>query len=155
LLVDRIDGSTNRLILDGMSKYNANDASPTWMDYSGSSRFKITVPGAAIDTDNEHSPYPHRDYVTIRGFRVVATNQPVIIINAGHFVFENNDVSAQTGASIGPGLIYQHRPLGDTNHANFSCCIVIRNNYIHDEFGEAIYISGNGGDGGKGPGVPP
>ena len=155
LLLSRTDTSTNRLTLDGLSKFNTSASGPSWSNYSGSSRFSITVTTAAFDTNNEGSPFTHRDYCTVRGFRLKATNQPCIVINTSHFIFELNEVTAQTGAAIGPGFIYQHRPLADTNHANFSTDITIRNNYIHHTFGEGIYISGNGGDGGNGQGVPP
>ena len=51
----RTDNSTNRITLDGMSKYNANDTNPSWMDYTGSSRLQITGK-YPITTKNYGSP---------------------------------------------------------------------------------------------------
>ncbi len=152
----RTDSSTHRVTLDGMTKYNTSDASPSWAAYTGNSRFAITTSsGSGISTTNFSTPWTHRDYVTVRGFKIVATNQPVVLVNTSSLIFEYNEVSAQSGAAVGPGVIYQHRPLADTDHSHFASNIVIRNNSIHDTFGEGIYISGNGGDGGSGQGVPP
>src|SRR5439155_6498500 len=41
--VRRTDMSTNRLTLDGMSRYNTNDANPSWVDYAGANRMRIRV----------------------------------------------------------------------------------------------------------------
>src|SRR5262249_51750889 len=43
LHVSRTDKSSNRLTLDGMSKYNTNDANPSWADYNGSSKMRIRM----------------------------------------------------------------------------------------------------------------
>lgn len=150
--LNRTNTSDTRLTLDGMSRYNTNDSAPSWAAYAGSSRLAVTVPIYALSTNNGGAPYTHRDNITVKGFKLVAVDQPVVVQNAGGFVFEENDVSAAAGAAVGPGLIYQHLPVGDTAHANFSREIIIRNNNIHDTFGEAIYISGNGGNGGAPPG---
>src|SRR5262245_60519592 len=40
--VNRSNTSTNRLTLDGMSKYNTNDSVPNWVDYTGTNKFHIT-----------------------------------------------------------------------------------------------------------------
>jgi hypothetical protein len=128
----RTDPSNHRLILDGMSKYNTDDASPLWTNYSGSAKFEIT------------GTYPISSYaiagpqnnVTIRGFRVLSTGGQLIPYRGGsHVLIENNELSALPSANIGAGLMFGDLP-GTTD-------LTIRNNIIHDTFGEAIYVGGN------------
>ena len=61
---------SHRLTLDGMSKYNTNDAAPNWVDYTGTKKFKVncakTCGSMSIGWDDDNQ----RDYVTIRGFEV-------------------------------------------------------------------------------------
>src|SRR6266850_1849817 len=41
--LSRTDKSSNRLTLDGMSKYNTDDVTPSWVDYTGTSKMRIRV----------------------------------------------------------------------------------------------------------------
>src|SRR6185369_17867639 len=68
LQLRRTDTSSNRLTLDGMSRYNANDATPVWFDYTGTSRFTINYGGWDAITGTTNSPYL-ASYITLRGFR--------------------------------------------------------------------------------------
>src|SRR5262249_3191327 len=60
----------HRLTLDGMSLYNTNDATPHWVTYTGTHKFKIdcvnTCGSMSIGWDDDNQ----RDYVTLRGFEV-------------------------------------------------------------------------------------
>jgi hypothetical protein len=133
LYLYRTNASSYRLTLDGMTRYNANDLNPSWLSYSGSSRFQITA-GYAISTWDIAAP---QSYVTIRGFKVVSTGGQIIQYGRGgsHVVIENNDLSAASSAVIGAGLGFGDAP-GSSD-------LTIRNNVIHDTFGEAIYVGGN------------
>jgi hypothetical protein len=133
LYLYRTNASSFRLTLDGMSRYNANDVSPSWSDYNGSSRFQITA-GYPISTWDVAAP---QNYVTIRGFRIISTGGQLIQYGHGgsHVVIENNELSAAASALIGAGLGFGDAP-GSSD-------LTIRNNVIHDTFGEAIYIGGN------------
>jgi hypothetical protein len=93
--IDRTDTSTHRLILDGMSQTHTNDSSPS--------------PGQGIQ----------RDYVTIRGFRIIAGDDGVggQIINywgGSHVVIEENDLShhANAGHGAGPQFGYAYHQAG-------------------------------------------
>ncbi|HVE38287.1 MAG TPA: Ig-like domain-containing protein [Planctomycetota bacterium] len=133
LYLYRTNTSSTRLTLDGMSRYNTNDLNPSWQSYSGSSRFQITG-GYPISTYDVTAP---QNYVTIRGFRVISTGGQLLQYGRGgsHVVIENNEFSAASSAVIGAGVGFGDAP-GSKD-------LTIRNNVIHDTFGEAIYIGGN------------
>ena len=66
----RSDTGTNRLTLDGMSKYNTNDWKPAWSDYSGPHVCRITEQKGqrALGWEMKSVSSPKQNYVTIRGF---------------------------------------------------------------------------------------
>jgi hypothetical protein len=145
LPLNRTDGSSNRLTLDGMTKFNTNDAVPSWTDYSGNSRFKITA-SYPVNSNNFSPPYPDRNFMTIRGFRIVATNgQIAALMGMSNLIFEFNDCYSLAGTTGGPAVI-TGIPFG-TNMGiyggSWSSHVTIRNNTIHDTFGEGIYIGGS------------
>ena len=141
--VRRTDTSTHRLTLDGKSKYNTNDAIPSWTNYTGSSRYKIS--GAPYAMESGFSG-PKKNYVTIRGFKLVAgTSKALSYWGGDHLVFEFNDFSA-TSSSTGSLVFfeYAHRTSATDARQNGGCTdIVFRNNVVHDTAGEGIYIGGS------------
>lgn len=132
LTVARSNTSTHRLTLTGMDKWNTNDASPSWADYNGSSRFKITGgPSAAF------LYMPDDDYVTLRGFKVVSNGSPehVAQVAGSHVIIEWCDISGMSTASM-----FQFRYAIDSSG---SCDdITIRNNVFHDGYKELLYFGG-------------
>src|SRR5438093_3002193 len=83
--VKRTDMSPHRLTLDGMSKYNANETTPSWSDYAGTSKMRMRgnrTNGSPIYFSlgwYDGDPYFQQwnggqggklDYVTMRGFEV-------------------------------------------------------------------------------------
>ena len=143
LSIARTDMSTHRLTFDGMSQYNTSDTSPSWLPYTGSSRFQITTT-YPVTTANNLSGV-ERNYWTLRGFRVIATNgQQLFMTAVRHVIVENNHFSSDlTGvpvaSRVGPGVIVS-KPVLATSIAGVD--VTIRNNIIHDTFGEGIYIGG-------------
>lgn len=145
LAVLRSSGSPYRLTLDGSSQYNANDTSPSWSSNTGNSRFRITAPIPVS------SGFGARSYVTVRGFRLIATQGQIVFWWGGSGVtIEDNDGSSSKTNTYGPGIYY-----GYTNSEGTACpsvsekdsCVafsdlIIRGNYVHDTFGEGIYIGG-------------
>lgn len=146
LQINRTDTSTHRIVLDGMSQYNTNDTTPSWSAYTGNSRFEITG-SEPIGTNNDVSN-AHRDYWTARGFHTIGnggTNH-VFICNSSHIVYEYGDHTINSftnGVSAGPGLIVAHRPIDDTNAANYATDILLYNNNVHNNQGEGIYLGGS------------
>ena len=70
-----------------------------------------------------------------------------------NITIEENELSALSGSTVGPGLYFQYTQTDDsvvgcTPRGAESCVafdnIIIRNNYIHDTFGEALYMGGCG-----------
>src|SRR2546422_192101 len=143
IALDRTDTGTHRLTLDGMSQYNTNDAAPSWVAYSGSARFQITS-RYPVNSDNFSSPYPNRDYITIRGFRIIATDGQIAALQGmNNLIFEYNHGSSQAGTTTGPGV---STGLPNVGAATFPSHIIIRYNTIHDTRGECIYIGGSNPD---------
>jgi len=147
LNVYRTDTTSNRLTLDGNSKYNTNDGAPLWAAYSGTSHFQITAAYPVSTGTGE------RSNTTARGFRLIATNGQIVYWWGGHnVVLEDNELSSSPGATIGPGIYFGYTQQEGTTcppvSAVSSCVrytnLVIRRNYIHDTQGEGIYIGGCG-----------
>lgn len=150
LQILRTNTSSRRLTLDGMSQYNTSDTVPSWLPYSGSSRFRITVAGsgqAAVTTSN-FGTTTSRNYVTLRGFRIIGGTQGAVIANASHWIIELNDISnSGTDASgvalqmyCSASLVGNEMP--DAAIGTFGTDVIIRNNTVHDSSQEAIYIGG-------------
>ena len=145
LAVRRTNSSQNRLTLDGNSQYNGSDSVPSWTTNTGTSRFQITAtyPISTISAPNSN--------VTVRGFRAIATNGQIIFWWGGHnVIIEDNDVSSSPGATLGPAIYfgYTQEELSNcpTASGKENCTVFtnlfIRQNYIHDTFGEGIYVGG-------------
>ena len=147
----RTDGSANRLTLDGMSQYNANDANPTWSAYSGSSRFTVNYNGWDAITGTTNAPYLASN-ITIRGFRAFSTEgKPLNLWGGNNMIVEYNEVSHLAFDGDGPGMLLQYsRKAGETEvpcapNMDHNCGVtnvIIRNNLIHNTQGEGIYIGG-------------
>lgn len=137
----RTNTSSNHLTLDGMSRFNNNDSNPTWVNYSGPRRFQITAP-VPISTANTSSPFPARRNYTVRGFVVRGSIKVLDIAHSINATLEYNDVAAQVGATNGPAL-HVDNWAATNNGALWSDGLVIRNNLVHDTYGEAIYINGH------------
>ncbi len=139
----RSDASTHRLTLDGMSKYNTNDASPSWVDYSGMSRFKIAVArgSLSIGVQGPNSSFP-MNYTTIRGFDVSGASGRLLI--AGNYsVVEYTHVHDIYGT--GPNIMLEPSvrdyPRCTALFGNLHD-ITVRGNSVDHGFGEGIYLSG-------------
>ncbi len=140
----RTDQSTRRLTLDGMSQYNSDDADPSWKEYAGESRFHI-----ATDYPIGSSKGTRRSYVTIRGFGVVAGTggkggQGIHYWGGDHVVIEHCRITKHPNVAHGPGIIFGYAWKADGTPENGGCTdLVIRNNVVHDVYGEGIYIGGS------------
>lgn len=144
IVLSRTDASTNRLTLDGMSFYNTSEVTPSWVTYSGNSRHAITCTNNAVGTNNFNGaggPWPDRNYITVRGF-ILNSNQTVILGGVHQFVLEYCDVSAPVGAVNGPGILVciPYQLNNGTTGGSFPTQVTIRNNTVHDTFGEGIYL---------------
>jgi MYXO-CTERM domain-containing protein len=138
----RTDGSTNRLILDGRSFYNSDDAAPDWQPASGLHRFEITA-RYPMTTGPEK-----RDYVTISGFRIIAGDDGVggqIIYYWGgdHVIIEQCELMHHPNAGHGAGLQFGYAHHQGENGNGGCTDLVIRDNVISDTFGECIYVGGS------------
>lgn len=155
----RTDTSTHVLTLDGISQYNTNDASPSWApyitpsptNYKAASKFQITattpIQGAAIASNTNCV-----NYVMIQGFRLIYTGfggQVANLAYIGNLIFQYNEGSASTGVFGGPGFIVgpAHGPTCAVDH------VTVRYNYIHNTYGECIYVGGASPTGDP-PGTP-
>lgn len=160
-VVDRDDTDvskqTTRLTLDGNAKYNTNDSSPAWRDYYGSSKFQINASSMGIAS----SASVVRSYVTIKGFKVVASSGGsghIVSLGAGDsIVIQDCELTHHTNMSADFSGLYFHYVrdghteipcvANDVHTCRSSNGITIKNNVIHDTHGECLYIGGiSGGD---------
>ncbi len=139
----RTDASAHRFTLDGMSKYNTNDATPSWVDYSGTTRFRIAIASdsLSIGVQGPNTGYP-MNYTTIRGFDVsgatgrvlIAGNYAVVEYTHVHDIFGNGaNIMVQPSVKDYPNCSALFGNLHD---------ITIRGNSVDHGFGEGIYVSG-------------
>ena len=136
----RTDTSTHRLTLDGMSQYSTSNSAPSWLPYSGASRFQITA-SLPVSSENFSSPFPMRNYITIRGYVLISTGGQIAALEGmGNLIFELNDASATSAATNGAAVF---TGISGTGATNWGSHIIIRNNTIHDTQGECIYIGGS------------
>lgn len=141
----RTDKSEHRLILDGMSKYNAGDQAPDWREYRGTSRHHITHDYPI----NSATRSEKRSHVTIRGFKLVAGatgrgGQGIAWWGGDHVVIEHCEITKHEKVAHGPGIILNYAWNKDGSAENGGCTdITIRNNVVHAVYGEGIYIGGS------------
>jgi hypothetical protein len=140
----RSNTSTHNLTLDGMSKYNQNDATPAWADYTGTNKFQLNIQAGdslSIGVQGPNNIYP-MNHTTIRGFDVSGSTGRVLL--AGNYVTLEY-VHAHNIVSNGPNLMLQP-PVNDyptctTLFGNLHD-ITFRGNTVDHGFGEGIYVSG-------------
>jgi hypothetical protein len=144
LSILRTDQSEHRLTLDGMSQYNTDDGRPSWSEYTGDSRFHI-----AADYPIGSNKGTKRSYVTVRGFDVVAGTggrggQGIHYWGGDHVVIEHCRITKHPDVAHGPGIIFGYAWQADGTPENGGCTdLVIRNNVVHNTYGEGIYIGGS------------
>jgi hypothetical protein len=135
-----LDPSPHRLVIDGMSKYNTNDATPVWGDYAGPQKTRIAPGSGSLSIGWQDDQ--QRDHVTIRGFEV--TGRGARIRWGGHdSVLEHiwsHDVSG-TGATVQFNQAMSDHP--ECRDLGKSERITVRNNRIERGIGEGLYIAGN------------
>jgi hypothetical protein len=141
--VSRTDKSSNGLTLDGMSKYNTNDANPSWVDYTGTHKMRIRATGGSMGLGwsvNDISLKMH--YVTMRGFEVTG-HQARTLFGGSHTVLEYiwaHDITGLDPAVLFAGAVSDDKPLRDIGKDND---ITVRNILIERCMGEGLYIAGN------------
>ena len=154
--VKRTDKSSHRLTLDGMSKYNTNDASPSWSDYTGTSKMRIRgnrTNGSPIYFSlgwYDGDPFFQQwnggqggklDYVTMRGFEVTGIAGR-ITWGGSYSVLEyiwSHDVTDE-GAPVQLAAAVTDYP--NCVDMGKSRDITIRNILVERVIGEGLYIAG-------------
>lgn len=138
----RTDTTTNRLTLDGMSQYNADDAQPSWREYAGPCKMRIRILKGAlsIGCHGTEPEYPMH-YVTVRGFEATGGSGRVVF-GGSHTVVENMYIHDIT--RVGANLMLHGSVESDgTESFGRLTDITIRNNLIERGEGEGIYVAGN------------
>jgi len=142
----RTDPSGHRLTLDGMSRYNADDGQPQWSPYAGPSRLEIHY-GYPLSA---HVPGTNQDNVTIRGFKAIGGfggrgGQALVYWGGSHVRIEQCEFLHAPEAKHGACVQFNYAWDEHGTRQNGGCSdITIRNNLIHDTFGEGLYIGGSG-----------
>src|SRR5712692_4675992 len=142
-LSKRSDTGGNVLTLDGNSKYNTSAMSPNWVSYSGKSKCRF---GYLTAQNASHVKYSN---ITIHGLHVATVDgNKQIGIRGDNWIIENCECEHTSTANNGPGILLV--PTSDSAHEGSSyyapvCTnILIRNNIVHDSYGEALYMGGGG-----------
>ncbi|OGS20208.1 MAG: hypothetical protein A3J83_08740 [Elusimicrobia bacterium RIFOXYA2_FULL_40_6] len=146
LQIYRTANTSYRLVLDGISKYNTDDANPSWAVNTSGKRLFVHGDFGVFASS------PKKNYVTIRGFECMWTKWKGIGYWGGdHVIIEDCVVYGDpiNTPTDGPGIYFDYAYKEDNpSQGNFGCTdIIIRNNLIHDTQGEPIYFGGNGNNG--------
>ena len=166
ITINRTDTSTNRLTLDGSTKWNTNDTTPSWQDYAGpptrdtpKARLLNQGNGWAIGWGTS-GIIPAMDNVTIRGFETSGDRGRFRLEGGGsHFIVEYNYVHDVTGG--GPGMQFNAgnyaystgptvtNPTGvcTLRVSHLSTDVWFQYNHIANTADENLYFGGNGEDG--------
>lgn len=136
-LVQRQTNQANRLTLDGRSFWNSSDSVPSWSAYTGSSRCQVKNFTSTTTTHIKHSD------VTIDGFHIrCAVNDKLVSIAGDNWIVQNCDAAHASGASGGPGILIQETSDVASSWTLPCTNILLQSNFVHDTFGEGIYVGG-------------
>jgi hypothetical protein len=124
--------------------YNTNDSAPSWAinvvpsanNFRRASKFQISATDATVQVADFSAANNCMNYVTIRGFRLIAQGGQAINASfVGNLVIQYNEANSLSNPG---GMIF----VGPV-HGPSSCSadhVQILNNYFHDNYGETIYV---------------
>ena len=122
----------SRLILDGRSQANLDDAAPRWVAYSGAARAQWR----GVTTTEQHLK---KSRVTVTGFELRDSVSQGVFWEAGDEVVLEDLVISNNGRSPAILLEYADRSGLPSDH------FTVRNNHLFNITGECIYIGGREG----------
>jgi hypothetical protein len=145
-----------KLGFDGKTIYNSGTTTPAWVTNSTPTMCTVRWVYA------QNPEHKKRSNIRVFGFRILTDSVSIskfVSICGDNWEVSDCDMSHTSNATDGPGILLV--PTSDSAHEGSSyfappCTnIVIRNNYVHDTCGEAIYIGGGGTNPGEaGSGYP-
>jgi hypothetical protein len=167
ITMNRTSTSGRRLTLDGMTKWNQNDSTPSWADYGGSLTRSTSKHQVSNTAGNGWSigwgggpPVVAMDDVTIRGFESTGSRARFRLEGGGsRFIVEYNYVHDVSDG--GPGMqfnagAYAYSDGPTTSNPSGVCTLLVthlsddvifRYNVINNTADEGLYFGGNGEDG--------
>jgi hypothetical protein len=152
LVMQRTDTSTNVLTLDGISQYNTNVSTPSWLvnvtptplNWQAASKFQIT---STTPFDANASAASCRSNIVLQGFRLIATEGQVINgTYISNFTVRFMEGSRNNGGSYGPGVDIGPGNNGPGCGGKGPANVSILNSYIHNTWGECLYIGASQSD---------
>jgi hypothetical protein len=170
-LGSRTDTSANMLTLDGISKYNTNSATPSWATnliptpcigwrcaatapFATAQKFQVTATTPLEGNDNVNNCL---GYFTVQGFTFHnAEGQSADVTYIHDLTVQYNEFKRIGVGSYGPGVIAgpgQHGPCNaSTSNVGGPDNVTIQYNWVHETWGECIYIGASTSDPPGGPG---
>jgi len=142
-MTNKTPNPTGTLTLNGHSFYNTNDSTPSWSAYSGTSKARV------VGVDSQNAGHMKYSKVTIDGLRIMQSGgNKGVAICGDNWTVENSDISHTASATDGPLFLIVPTADGPHEGSSFYCSamsnITIRNNTIHDSWGELIYVGAGG-----------
>jgi len=169
-LGSRTDTSTNVLTLDGISMYNTNSSAPSWTTnvtpapctgwrcaatspFATANKFQVTSITPIAGNDNVSNCL---GYFTVQGFTFRNTEgQSADLTYIHDLTFQYNDLARVATGSYGPGVIVgpsQHGPCQSKGVDSGPDNVTVQYNYVHQTWGECIYVGASTSDPPGGPG---
>lgn len=133
LTIGRTEPGPHRVLLDGLSLYNTDDAAPVWL--SNPTRARAIVRGVSTGYDNIA-----RSRVTVRGFEVTGSKDKGVYWRAGDEVVLEDLIVHDNKGSPSVNLEYSNRS------GLPSRSFVLRNSHVYNQIGEGVYIGGVEGE---------
>ncbi len=165
--INRTDTSTNLLTLDGISKYNTSETSPSWTtnvtpapctgfrcavtsSWATAFKFQVGTAGSGVDDPiSSTATYNScQGYITVQGFRLYRGEDQIANLTYIHdLTVQYVEGSAVKGGSNGPGVYvgpsnYGPCHTGATRPGGSDSGpdnVTVQYNYIHDTYEDCFY----------------
>src|SRR5208282_5182604 len=166
--ITRTDTGTNQLTLDGISKYNTSESSPSWTTnvipapctgfrcaasapFATAHKYQVGVLGTGISypiqTNSSFSDC--YGYITLQGLQIIRSEGQIINATYIHdLTLQYIDASSVNGGTLGPGVIAGpaqngpcHTGAARPNGTDSGPDnVVVQYNYIHNTYEDCLYI---------------
>lgn len=129
----RTDSSTHVLTFNGRSKYNTDEATPSWSNYTGSNKFTIQHSGSNIALNFDEAD-GLQSYITVDGMSLQSTARSLYYFGGDHFTVQN--------CTVNRAIYIEYKRHGDTRIESLHSAdtILIDGNDVANTGGECIYV---------------
>jgi hypothetical protein len=166
--ITRTDTGANELTLDGISKYNTSESSPSWATnvipapctgfrcaatapFASAHKYQVGVIGTGISYPIQtNSSFSNcYGYITLQGMQIIRSEGQIINATYIHdLTLQYIDASSVNGGTLGPGVIAGPAQNGPCHTGpprpngteSGPDNVVVQYNYIHNTYEDCVYL---------------